>query len=197
MSNMNFKSIALGLVVGIVVGFLLNKKISSLSDTQAAKSPPIRCPEVPAQPVCPTQTPEEPVGEIVKLADGTFPPPNYSNDMPEIFETKHPGEFKVVWESVPGVTKYRIRIYDPRGNSVRSYSVPGKVAYIQRIPWNGSDSPYVFYKINISSLNEENKEGPKGETRKVKLYKDHAFFGTVGKANKLVAPEIKAIVTED
>jgi hypothetical protein len=139
----------------------------------------------------------KPPPQIIKLEDGTYPAPLYTEDMPDIFETKHPGEFKVTWQDVPGVTLYRIRVIDNKGNSVRSYTTSKHVAYVQRIPWDGSDHPFAMYKVYITSLNEKNEEGPKSELRKVKLYKDHAFFGTAEKVNPLQAPEIKSITTED
>ena len=203
----NYK-ILLTFFLGIIIGIFGYKNFGeekNISDDALNK---IECPKVEqtTQPgVCPSPTtqgesqkPEEEIpAPIVKLEDGTFPAPQYTNDMPEVFETKHPGEFKVVWEKVPGVTLYKIRLLDKKGNSIRSYTTNKNLVYIQKIPWDGSDDPYAMYKIYVASLNEANQEGPRSEIRKVKLYKDHAFFGTPEKVSPLVAPEIKSITTED
>lgn len=148
--------------------------------------------------VTPTTTlPPTTTTQVTYLEGGLLPAPEYVEDLPLEFESKHPGEFKVQWHSVPGASKYRLYLTERSGNEVTTYATRNNVIYVQRIPWKGGDAPYVIYNVSVATLNSEGKAGPRSPSRKLKLYKDHAFFGTGVKVDKLVAPEIKSITTED
>jgi hypothetical protein len=197
MSKLSVKQVCLAGAFGVILGVLQHKSLLRLLDNQTGDPPVTQFPEK-IQPRTTVRSAEETSDkQILILPDGTFPPPIYTSAMPQKFETKDPGEFKVGWEQVPGAKKYLVRLYDHQGNLVRSKRVRGNEANIKKIPWDGSDERFTFYGINISSLNEKNRIGPEGETRQVKVYKAHAILRTPGMTRKPSAPEIEAIIIED
>ncbi len=194
MKTPKHSKIILGFAAGLLMGIFVEKsfftkknKISSQAQT--------------AHPACPDPTQkiveEKKALPIVKLDDGTFPPPEFAPDMPKNFESRHPGEFRVRWIASPGAAKVRVKIVDKKNNIKQTYSTSKDLVYAQRIPWDGSDDPFTNYRVFLVSLNEAGVEGPPGQMRPLKLYKEHAFFPTDKKASQLAAPEIKSIVTED
>ncbi len=190
--------ILIAFVTGILTGLLssqyfLNKNpkiIEKQTQEFAQNCPP---PEGVLAPIEETKI----VQPILKLENGTFPAPQFSKEMPRNFESKHPGEFKVKWDLIPGASKYRVKIVDIKNEIKQTASTVKETLYVKRIPWDGSDEPFVKYKVFLVSINENGEEGPPGEVRALKLYKEHAFFPSNKKVNPLEAPEIKSITTED
>lgn len=151
--------------------------------------PPISQEESEKEEVVVEATPEE--------IDG-IPPPELTEDMPERFETNAAGEFKITWKDVEGAKRYRVYLFDKKGKEVKTASTKGNVLYVQKIPYTAGDQPYAIYKVSMVSIDSEGKEGPHGRSRPLKIYRSHSdFIKSPAVGEKLEAPKIKSIVTED
>lgn len=189
-----------GLLTGIIITsilFLLGRSCDKHQPKQ-----------VDCEKICPIMDPpkeiivkdkEEPK-EIMELPppDQLLPPPQFTEEMPEIFESKDPGEFKVSWEPVLGAKRYRIRMLDDQGKDFYNTSIKGNVIYVQRVKYQGGENPFTFYDLQLATINEEGEPGDFGPVRKVKFWKVHGYRKFTGSKDELLtAPEIKAIVIED
>ncbi|MFN7905747.1 MAG: hypothetical protein ACK5P5_11245 [Pseudobdellovibrionaceae bacterium] len=184
MGILKYKTVIFSFFLGLGLGFLLRGVSSSPDDFADVADSSIKREDIKT--------------EAKVLSPGTFPPPQYSKNLPEILETQPPGELKVSWEKTPGASRTRVKIYDSEGKFLGSNSFVGDFGYVKKITWKSGAVPHVFYKIELVSLNDEGVEGPPSEQRRVKVHRKYFVAQGVSRDEiNLSAPEIKSIQLED
>lgn len=119
-------------------------------------------------------------------AEEELPAPAFHKNIPKEIETNFEGEARVQWEEVPYAVSYHIRLYNEKGNIVRTWKTSRTIIYLKQVPFR-DDLDWTPYKLTIASVNKLNLIGPESESKVLRARR----------LKNLMAPKIDSIVIED